>query len=101
MLGDVGAGHDVRATVAVECKAMYRQDGPVELRPLGETEFLAAAAWPQASWGMLTCAWVQPYAPCCRRRSARVRVAFAGSVTLRSGTRTRPHAAPSLGQRPT
>ncbi len=44
MLGDVGAGHDVRATVAVECKAMYRQDGPVELRPLGETEFLAAAA---------------------------------------------------------
>ncbi len=44
MLGDVGAGHNVRATVAVECKAMYLQDGPVELRPLGETEFLAGAA---------------------------------------------------------
>ncbi|MFD0666275.1 amidohydrolase family protein [Ramlibacter sp. MAHUQ-53] len=44
LLADTGAGHDIRATVAVECKALYRTDGPVALRPLGETEFLVDAA---------------------------------------------------------
>ncbi len=44
LLGDIASGHHVVATVAVECKAMYRADGPEELKPVGETEFLDAAA---------------------------------------------------------
>jgi predicted TIM-barrel fold metal-dependent hydrolase len=39
-LADTGSGHDIVATVAVECRAMYRQEGPVPMRPVGETEFL-------------------------------------------------------------
>jgi L-fuconolactonase len=41
---DVGAGHRVEATVFMECHAEYRGDGPPELRPIGESEFVAAAA---------------------------------------------------------
>ncbi|MGZ4675241.1 MAG: amidohydrolase family protein [Acidimicrobiia bacterium] len=41
---DVGDGHRVERTVFMECGAAYRPDGPVELRPVGETEFVAAAA---------------------------------------------------------
>ena len=36
-----GTGHNVAATVHAECVAMYRADGPVPLRPVGETEFPA------------------------------------------------------------
>jgi L-fuconolactonase len=44
LLADLGSGHDVRATVFAECSAFYRADGPPELRPVGETEFVAAAS---------------------------------------------------------
>ncbi len=40
LLADVGSGHDIRATVFAECRAMYRADGPEEWRSLGETEFV-------------------------------------------------------------
>ena len=46
LAADVGSGHDVRSTVFVEARSMYRVDGPAELRPVGEVEFaqgLAAA----------------------------------------------------------
>ncbi len=36
--GDTGAGHNVVATVFVDCMWDYRRDGPEELRPIGETE---------------------------------------------------------------
>jgi predicted TIM-barrel fold metal-dependent hydrolase len=45
------SGHDVTHTVFVECHAMYRQDGPPELRPLGETEFVNGVAAMSASGG--------------------------------------------------
>jgi len=51
LLADAGSGHDIRATVFVQCGAMYRPDGPEELRTLGETEFvngiaaMAASGW--------------------------------------------------------
>jgi predicted TIM-barrel fold metal-dependent hydrolase len=32
------AGHNIVASVFVECRAFYRQDGPAELGPVGETE---------------------------------------------------------------
>jgi L-fuconolactonase len=41
VLADLRTGHDVVATVFVECHAMYRARGPIELRPVGETEFVA------------------------------------------------------------
>ena len=39
---DTGGGHNVEATVFVECRWEYRQDGPEHLRPVGETEAVAA-----------------------------------------------------------
>ncbi|GAC1384996.1 MAG: hypothetical protein NVSMB4_12450 [Acidimicrobiales bacterium] len=41
---DTGTGHRVLRTVFVECHAEYRRDGPVEMRPVGEVEFVAEAA---------------------------------------------------------
>jgi predicted TIM-barrel fold metal-dependent hydrolase len=38
-LADVTAGHNVRATVFLETHAMYRADGPQELKSVGEVEF--------------------------------------------------------------
>ncbi|QIS19656.1 amidohydrolase family protein [Nocardia terpenica] len=41
---DTGSGHRVVATVHAECHSAYRTDGPPELRPVGETEHIAALA---------------------------------------------------------
>ncbi|WP_300586228.1 amidohydrolase family protein [Marivita sp.] len=38
LMADVGAGHDVRASLYVQCRTGYRLDGPYELRPVGEVE---------------------------------------------------------------
>jgi predicted TIM-barrel fold metal-dependent hydrolase len=35
---DVGSGHNIIATVFVEAGVMYRADGPVEMKPVGEVE---------------------------------------------------------------
>jgi L-fuconolactonase len=43
-LADAGSGHDVVATVFVECHSMSRARGPEALRPVGETEFVAGVA---------------------------------------------------------
>ena len=39
MLADIATGHNVRATVHVQARSMYRSSGPEEMRPVGETEF--------------------------------------------------------------
>ena len=44
LLDDLRTGHDVVATVFVECRSMYRATGPKEMRPVGETEFVAGLA---------------------------------------------------------
>lgn len=44
LVNDLRSGHNVVATVYVECQAMYRKEGPVEMRPVGETEFVAGIA---------------------------------------------------------
>src|SRR5260370_5878056 len=41
---DLGSGHNIVATVFLECRSMYRSDGPPQLRPVGETEFVAGIA---------------------------------------------------------
>ena len=40
-LADSGSGHNVEASVFIECRSQYRSDGPIELRPVGEVEFVA------------------------------------------------------------
>ena len=49
LLGDLNAGHAVRATCFVECGAMYRADGPGCLQPVGETEYVNGMAAASAS----------------------------------------------------
>ena len=49
LLADTGSGHNVVATVFLECSAFYRADGPVELRAVGETEFVNGVAAMSAS----------------------------------------------------
>lgn len=41
---DIALGHDVRATVYVESRAVLREDGPEALRPVAEVEFAQAIA---------------------------------------------------------
>jgi predicted TIM-barrel fold metal-dependent hydrolase len=48
-LADVRTGHNVVATVFVECHAMYRATGPEAFRPVGETEFVNGMAAMSAS----------------------------------------------------
>ena len=49
LLADLRSGHKVVATVFVQCMAMHRADGPPELRPVGETEFVNGVAAMSAS----------------------------------------------------
>jgi predicted TIM-barrel fold metal-dependent hydrolase len=51
LLADTGSGHNVVATVFVECMSMYRASGPQETRPVGETEFVNGIAAMSASGG--------------------------------------------------
>ena len=51
LLADLNTGHKIEATVFLECRSMYRPDGPPELRPVGETEFVAGLAAISASGG--------------------------------------------------
>jgi predicted TIM-barrel fold metal-dependent hydrolase len=43
-LADVAGGHNIRASVFIECETSYRSEGDALLRPLGETEFVVEAA---------------------------------------------------------
>jgi len=44
LVADIRTGHNVLATVFIQCGSAYRTGGPPELQPVGETEFVAAAA---------------------------------------------------------
>lgn len=48
-LQDLRCGHDLRATVFVQARAMLRADGPAHLKSLGETEFVNGVAAMSAS----------------------------------------------------
>jgi predicted TIM-barrel fold metal-dependent hydrolase len=41
---DTGSGHRIEGTVFVDCAVGYRQEGPSELAPVGETEYVARVA---------------------------------------------------------
>src|SRR5712671_6337143 len=51
LLADLNTGHNIVATVFEECRSMYRVHGPVEMRPVGEVEFVAGIAAMSASGG--------------------------------------------------
>ena len=72
---DVNSGHNVRSTVFVEARSMYRLDGPEELRPVGEVEFVQGLAAASAN-GL--------YGPC------RAAAAIIGHADLNLGDRVRP-----------
>jgi L-fuconolactonase len=49
LLADLTTGHNVRATVFVQCGAMYKAQGPDHFKPIGETEFVNGVAAMSAS----------------------------------------------------
>ncbi|PKB78215.1 MAG: amidohydrolase [SAR202 cluster bacterium Io17-Chloro-G9] len=49
LAADITSGHNVRSTVFVEARSMYRTDGPEEMRPVGEVEFVQGQAAASAS----------------------------------------------------
>jgi L-fuconolactonase len=49
ILADLNSGHQVRSTVFIEARSMYRSDGPAELRPVGEVEYVQGIAAASAS----------------------------------------------------
>lgn len=74
ILADIAGGHRIVATVFIECRAMYRAAGPVEMRPIGEVEFVNGIAAMSASGGFGQC---------------RVAEAIVGHADLAMGTRVR------------
>jgi L-fuconolactonase len=71
---DLGGGHNIIATVFLECQAMYRKHGPAEMAPVGEVEFVNGIAAMSASG---------TYGPC------RVAEAIIGHADLTLGARVR------------
>jgi predicted TIM-barrel fold metal-dependent hydrolase len=61
MADDVASGHNILATVYVDCRSMYRASGPEAFRPVGEVEFangVAAMAASGAYGKTLICAGI-------------------------------------------
>src|SRR5436309_7751199 len=75
LIADIGAGHNVRSTVFIEARSMYRAGGPAELRPVGEVEFVQGLAAASASG---------TYGPC------RAAAAIVGHADLKLGDRVEP-----------
>ena len=48
---DIASGHNIVATVYVDCRSMYRAHGPEAFRPVGEVEFAIGVAAMSASGG--------------------------------------------------
>ena len=44
LAADVNSGHNIKSTVFIECRSMYRADGPEEMKPVGEVEFVQGLA---------------------------------------------------------
>ncbi|MBM3941643.1 MAG: amidohydrolase [SAR202 cluster bacterium] len=75
LMADVGSGHNVKSTVFIETRAMYRQEGPAEMRPVGEVEFVQGMAAASAS-GL--------YGPC------RAAASIIGHADLKLGDKVAP-----------
>src|SRR5205823_12135506 len=65
LLADTGSGHNITATVYLEWLSMYRADGPVPMRPVGEVAFangVAAIAASETYGKTQVCAGIVSYA---------------------------------------
>jgi predicted TIM-barrel fold metal-dependent hydrolase len=85
LLDDTDSGHNIRATVYIQCRSMYRAGGPVELQPIGETEFVNGVAAMAASghYGDIrTCAGIVSHADL--RLGARVREVLEAHIAASS-----------------
>jgi len=51
LLSDIYGGHNIVATVFVQCRSMHRATGPEAFRPVGETEFVNGVVAMSASGG--------------------------------------------------
>ena len=72
LLADLNTGHNIVATVFVQARSMYRDSGPVEMRPVGEVEFVNGVAAMSASglYGKTrVAAGIAGHADCFPRRS--------------------------------
>src|SRR4051795_1782071 len=74
LLADLNSGHNIVATVFLQCRAMHRASGPEAFRPVGETEFVNGVAAMSASGGY---------------GSTKVCAGIVGHVDLRNGERSR------------
>ena len=72
LAADVNCGHNVRSTVFIEARSMYRPGGPVEMRPVGEVEFVQ---------GLAAASVTGVYGPC------RAAAAIVGHADLKLGDR--------------
>ena len=75
LAADINSGHNVRSTVFIEARSEYRTEGPEELRPVGEVEFVQKLAAESASGA---------YGP------GRAAAAIIGRADLKLGERVRP-----------
>jgi L-fuconolactonase len=48
-LADMKSGHNIVASIYAQCRSMYRDAGPTEMRPVGEVEFVNGIAAQSAS----------------------------------------------------
>ena len=92
LLADMNSGHNIVATVFLQCRSMHRASGPEAFRPVGETEFVNGVAAMSASGGYgpaKICAGIVGHvdlrlasapATCWRRISGRVATGSAASV---------------------
>ena len=71
LAADVNSGHNIRSTVFIETRGMYRPDGPEELRPVGEVEFVQGLAAASASGGGVPAGVRRGRSSLFRRRSER------------------------------
>lgn len=58
LLRDTATGHDIRASVFVQCASKYDMDADPARRPLGETRFMARLAEQSATRATLACAGI-------------------------------------------
>jgi predicted TIM-barrel fold metal-dependent hydrolase len=86
LLDDLNSGHNVVATVFLQCRSMHKASGPDELRPVGETEFVNGVAAMSASGGFgptQVCAGIVGFAD--MRLGARVREVLEAHIRAGGG----------------
>jgi hypothetical protein len=87
ILADVNSGHNIVATVFIQCGSGYRTSGPEEMRPIGESEFVRAIAEDALASSASPICGYRMSMRCWKARSPRPAAGFAASATSRRTTR--------------